>query len=165
MANIKLASGYKPIPEGEHIFRIYGVDYEPTFGKLVIHMVNAQGMTLHERFSLLDNNNEPNTRAYNALSIFAKNALNNFKLDEIDHTDLIDRYIKCEIVHNVSPSTKEPGKTTTFVNTGKKYPADGFDTEPVERALTLGKTPKEEAVSEEKPAEVTGAVDLGSLLD
>lgn len=34
---------------------------------------------------------------------------------------------------------KDPNKTVTFANLGDKSPAEYFDTEPVARALTLGK--------------------------
>ena len=139
MANITLTNSFTVCPEGRHIFRIYKVDYNQDFGKLAIHMVNAQGVTHIERFSLMNNNGEMNDKACNAFSFFAKTAMNNFSLESIDHQDLVDHYIGCEIVHTVVPSTKEPNKTVTFTNTSEKWVADGFDTEPVEKALTLGK--------------------------
>ena len=139
MANITLTNSFTVCPEGRHIFRIYKVDYNQDFGKLAIHMVNAQGVTHIERFSLMNNNGEMNDKACNAFSFFAKTAMNNFSLESIDHQDLVDHYIGCEIVHTVVPSTKEPNKTVTFANTSEKWVADGFDTEPVEKALTLGK--------------------------
>lgn len=139
MANITLTNSFTVCPEGKHIFRIYKVDYNQDFGKLAIYMVNAQGITHVERFSLMNQHGEMNDKACNAFSFFAKTAMNNFSLESIDHQDLVDHYIGCEIVHTVVPSTKEPNKTVTFTNTAEKWVADGFDTEPVEKALTLGK--------------------------
>lgn len=157
MANIQLSSSFGVCPEGRHIFRIYKVTYDETFGKLVVYMVNAKGITHMERFSLMNANGEMNDKACNAFSFFAKTALNNFSLEEIDHTDLVNHYIGGEIVHSKTPSRNEPDKTVTFANMSEKWVADGFDTEPVKKALTLG-TETEVAT---KPSDI----DLGSLLD
>lgn len=160
MANIQLTGGFKVCPEGRHIFRIYKVDYDKEFGKLAIFMVNAQGDTHVERFSLKISKDVMNEKACNAFSFFAKTALNNFSLNEIDHTDLVNHYIGCQIVHNVQPSKNDPAITTTFANTTEKWVADGFDTEPCKKALTLG--------TNTKPVETTPQaqeVDLNSLLD
>ena len=157
MANIQLSNNYGVCPEGRHIFRIYKVTYDETFGKLVVYMVNAKGITHIERFSLMSANGEMNDKACNAFSFFAKTALNNFSLEEIDHTDLVNRYIGGEIVHTKTPSRTEPDKTVTFANMNEKWVAEGFDIEPVKKALTLG-TESETAT---KPSDI----DLGSLLD
>lgn len=155
MANISLTGGFTVCPEGKHIFRIYRVDYDKDFGKLAIYLVNAQGITHIERFSLMANNGEMNSKACNAFSFFAKTAMNNFTLESIDHTDLVGRYIGGEIVHTTQPNRNDPTKTVTFANISEKWVADGFDTTPVAKALSLGTdtTPK------------TGDVDLNSLLN
>ena len=158
MANISLTGGFTPCPEGKHIFRIWKVDYNPEFGKLNIHMVNAQGITHIERYSLMSNNGEMNSKACTAFSFFAKTALRNFELTEIDHNDLVNCYIGATVEHTVEPSTKDPSKTVTWVNIVDKWEADGFDTKPVEKALTLGTTPT-------TPSVPKGEVDLNSLLD
>lgn len=156
MANITLTGGFKVCPEGEHIFRIYKVDYNQDFGKLAVYLVNAKGITHVERFNLMTTNGEPNEKAYNRFSFFAKTALNDFKAESIDHTDLINKYIKVVVTHNVVPSTTEPGKTVTFVNLDNFSVVDGFDTECVAKALTLGTQPTD------TPKQ---GVDLNSLLD
>lgn len=154
MANIQLSSGFTICPEGKHIFRIYKVTYDETFGKLTVYLVNAQGITHIERFSLMSANGEMNDKACNAFSFFAKTALNNFSLEAIDHTELVNHYIGGEIVHTKQPSRNDPSKNVTFANMSEKWVADGFDVEPVKKALTLGNEP---ALSEN--------VDLSSLLD
>lgn len=162
MAQLKLSSGFTVCPEGVHIFRIYKVDYDHDFGKISIHLVNAKGVTHIERFSLIGNNGEVNEKACNAFSYFAKTALNDFSLEEIDHTDLVGHYIKAEVVHTITPSTKDPSKTMTFANLTNKWVADGFDTTPVSKALTLGtETAEPKQVT---PAQTT-SLDLDSLLD
>ena len=155
MGRIPVKSGFTIIPEGEYVFRIYDVEYDEDFGKLVIKLVNAKGETLAERFSLKDKNDEFNEKALNAFSYFAKTALNDFSLsdgDDIDPMDLIGHYIRAEVKHTSVESTKNPGKMNTYANLGDKSPADGFDTTPTERALTFGKSE-------------TKKVDLDSLLD
>ena len=155
MARIPMTSGFTLIPEGTYVFRIYDVKYDETFGKLSVMMVNAQGMKHTENFSLMDNNGEPNEKALNAFSYFAKTALNDFTVTDIDHTDIIDHYIRAEVVHTKMPSRKDPNKTVTFANLGDKSPADGFDEAPAPAAKP---TP---APSASAPA---GGLDLDSLL-
>ena len=139
MAIIPMTSGFALCPKGVQVFRIYKVDYNEEFGKLLVHLVNAQGITVQERFSLMNADGSINEKACNAFSFFAKTALNDYTLEAVDPVMLIDRYIKAEVTHTESPSTKDPTKTVTFANLGDKWVADGFETTPVARALTLGK--------------------------
>lgn len=168
MATIPMTGGFALVPEGTHIFRIYNVEYDPAFGKLVVHMITAQGITHRERFGLMKNNGEMNEGACNAFSFFAKTVLDNFGLEEIDHTDLINHYIKADVTHTQAPSTKEEGKTVTFLKLENYSVAKEFDTKPCEKALTLGTTP---AAPKTTPAPATApapaenkSVDLASLL-
>lgn len=168
MPTIQLTSGFTVCPEGVHIFRIYKVDYNQDFGKLTIYLVNAQGITHQERFSLMNVSGAPNEKAYNAFSYFAKTALNDYTRAAIDPNDLVGHYIKAEVVHTIVPSTKEAGKTMTFANLSNKWVADGFDTTPVQKALTLGteaEQPKVEAPTANTPAPTQNTgLDLDSLL-
>ena len=162
MARIPLTNGFTLIPEGTHIFRIYDVEYDANFGKLIVHLINAQGITHIERFSLMKADGTMNEGACNAFSFFAKNALNDFSISEIDHDELVNHYIKANVIHKQSESTKEAGKMVTFANTEGYSPADGFDTEPCEKALNLGK-PVAPAPNP-APVQPKGTVDLKSLL-
>lgn len=157
MARIPLTSSFTIIPEGKHVFRIYNVDYDANFGKLVINLVNAQGVTHTERFGLMRTDGTLNEGACNAFSFFAKNALNDFSVSEIDHDELVNHYIKATVTHTKTESTKEAGKILTFANCSDYAPADGFDTEPCEKALTLGKPVA-------TPTPTKSNVDLSSLL-
>ena len=128
MAKIKLSEGgFTPIPEGTHIFKITKVTYDEDFGKLEAEMITASGQKHTERFSLVKDDGEINEGALNAFSYFAKTALNNFNLDEIDHDELVGKYIKAEVTHNKVKSNKDPKKTVIFTQLGDKSPADGFD--------------------------------------
>ncbi len=169
MARIPMTSGFTLIPEGTYVFRIYDVSYDEEFGKIEIKLVNAAGMTQTERFTIKDKNDEPNEKALNAFSYFAKTAMGDYTLEDIDPMELIDHFIEAEVVHTKLPSNKDPNKTVTFANLGDKAPAEYFDTEPVSRALTLGKD-KNAAPALQKqattpaPAAPKKGLDLDALL-
>ena len=168
MATIQMTNNsFTVCPEGRHIFRIYKVDYNEEFGKLVVYLVNAQGMTHRENFSLFRADGSMNEGACNAFSFFARTALNDFSREAIDHAELVNHYIGAEVVHTTKPNSNDPSKTITFANlVGEKWVANGFDTTPVKKALTLGT----EASAPIAPQPVTEAptttgLDLNSLLD
>lgn len=165
MARIPMTSGFVLIPEGEYVFRIYDATYDEDFGKIEVKMVNAKGMTHTERFSIKDKDDQFNEKALNAFSYFAKTAMNDFSLEDVDPEELVDHYIRAEVIHTEVPSNKDPNKTVTFANLGDKAPADGFDEEPCKRALTLGHA-NAGSTSTPKPAakkETTG-LNLDDLL-
>ena len=139
MARIPMTSGFALIPEGTYVFRIYDATYDEDFGKIEVKLVNAQGMTHTERFSIKRNDDTLNEGALGAFSYFAKTATGMWDAEDIDPIELIDHYIRAEITHTILPSNKDPNKTVTFAHLGDKSPAEYFDTEPVARALTLGK--------------------------
>lgn len=174
MARIPMTSGFVLIPEGEYVFRIYDASYDEEFGKIEVKLVTAQGLTHTERFSLKDANDEWNEKALNAFSYFAKTALNDFTREDVDPEELIDHYIRAEVVHSEPMSNRnDPTKTVTFANLGDKSPAEGFDETPTDKALTLGKsnsvskpqatTPKPQAQAQAATPK-TGGLDLDSLL-
>ena len=151
MAKIKLSKGgFTPIAEGEHIFKITKSTYDEDFGKLEIEMVIASGQKHIERFSLIRNDGEINEGALNAFSYFAKTALNNFNLDEIDHEDLVGCYIKATVEHEKVPSKNDPAKTVTFLRLTNQAPASGFE--------------KEEEREKSNKSNTSGSIDLDDLL-
>ncbi len=155
MARIPITGGFSIIPEGTYVFRVYDASYDEEFGKIQVKLVNAQGATTTERFSIKDKNDQLNERALSAFSFFAKNVMNDFSMDDLSPEEMIDHYVRAEVKHTIVPSRTDPTKTVTFVNLGDLSPADGFDTEPTKRALTLGKAPV---------AQPTQGLDLDSLL-
>ena len=165
MAMIPMTSGFTLCPKGVQVFRIYKVDYNEEFGKLVIHLVNAQGITQQERYSLMGADGNINEKACAAFSFFAKTALNDFSLEAVDPATLVDHYIKADVVHTEMPSNKDPNKTVTFANLGDKWAADGFDTTPVPKALILGK-PEGTAAPVAQPTHApTTGLDLNAILN
>ena len=127
MARITMTAGFQPIPEGVHVLKITKAEYDVDFGKVIITLENARGQSCQERFSLLNQDNTPNEKALGAFSFFAKTAMNDFDLVDVDPVELVGHYIRAEIIHNKVESKKEPGKMMTFINLGEKSPADGFD--------------------------------------
>ena len=132
MARIPMTGGFQVMPEGVQVLKITKAEYDEDFGKAIFTLTNAKGQTCLERFSLLNNDNTPNEKAMNAFSFFAKTAMNNFDLVDIDPVELVGRYIRAEVIHNKVPSNQDPTKMKTFVNLGDKSPADGFDGVPTE---------------------------------
>ena len=138
MARIPMTGGFQIMPEGEQVLKITKAEYDEDFGKAIFTLANAKGQTCQERFGLLNQDNTPNERALNAFSFFAKTAMNNFDLEDIDPVELVGRYIRAEVIHNKVESRNEPGKMKTFVNLGTKSPADGFDGVPAEPTKSTG---------------------------
>jgi hypothetical protein len=130
MARIPTTGGFQTMPEGEQVLKITAAEYDEEFGKVIFTLQNVKGLTCIERFSLLNQDNTPNEKALNAFSFFAKTAMNDFDMEDVDPVELIGHYIKAEVIHNKVPSTKDPTKMMTFVNLGDKSPADGFDGAP-----------------------------------
>jgi len=173
MARIPMTSGFQLIPEGEYVFRIYDATYDENFGRIEIYLVTAQGQTLTERFSIKDDNDEMNNKALNAFSYFAKTAMNDFDMDDVDPEELVGHYIRAEVVYKQGTKPMKNGKFGTFANLGDKSPADGFDTEPCERAKTLSRADRlafaakreaKKAVSATTPAQPQKSLDLDDLL-
>ena len=107
MARIKLSQGgFTLIPEGVTTFKIVGVEYKEDFGKMAIEMQTKNGLKHTETFTLLNGKGEVNEGALKAFSYFAKTALNNYRLDEIDETDLIGCYITATVKHETYTRTK-----------------------------------------------------------
>ena len=127
MARIPMTGGFQIMPEGAQVLKITKAEYDEDFGKAIFTLENAKGHTCMERFSLLNQDNTPNEKALGAFSFFAKTAMNDFDLVDVDPVELVGRYIRAEVIHNKVPSTKDPTKMMTFVNLGEKSPADGFD--------------------------------------
>lgn len=128
--------GFSIVPEGTHIFKITDYKWDEDFGKLEFTLETADGYKHIERYGLLDADGEVNEKANNAYSYFARTALNNPALDEIEHEDLVGCYIKAEVEHQKVPSNKDPAKMLTFARLGDKEPASGFDKTATPKAKT-----------------------------
>ena len=138
MARIPMTGGFQIMPEGEQVLKITKAEYDEDFGKAIFTLENAEGQSCQERFSLLNNDNTPNEKALGAFSFFAKTALNDFDIEDVDPVELVGHYIKADVIHNKVPSTKDPTKMMTFVNLGSKSPADGFDSVPASKPKASG---------------------------
>ena len=125
-----MTGGFQIMPEGVQVLKITKAEYDEDFGKAIFILENAKGQTCQERFSLLNQDGTPNEKALGAFSSFAKTAMNDFDMEDVDPVELVDHYIKAEVIHNKVESKKEPGKMLTFVNLGDKSPADGFEGAP-----------------------------------
>lgn len=127
MARITMTGGFQTIPEGVQVLKIVDAQYDEEFGKAIFTLATQKGATCREQYSLLNQDNTPNEKALNAFSFFAKNAMNDFAMEDVDPCELVGHYIRARVVHNQVPSIKEPGKMITFTNLVDKAPADGFE--------------------------------------
>lgn len=127
MARIPLSSGFQLCPAGEHVFRINEVTYDEAFGTLTIAMKTEKGIPFTKKFNLMAADGTMNDAAINSFSYLARNALNDFNVEDIDPQELTGRFIRCEVTHTEKPSTKDPSRTVTFANLDKIYPDDGWE--------------------------------------
>ena len=128
MAKIALSeTTFSLCPEGTHIFQITAATYKADFGKLELTLKTKEGYTHIERFSFVKSDGSQNDVAINVFSFFAKTALQDFDATEVDHEELIGKFIKAEVTHDVVPNRNDPTKTITFSRLGNKYPANGYD--------------------------------------
>lgn len=128
MAKITLSEykGFTPIPEGKHTFQILEVDYDKDFGVITAVMAIQSGLIHKERFNLIGKDGEINEKALGVFSIFAKSALNDYSLEEIDHEELVECFIEATVKHTVLPHREKPDETVTFVNLSNYAPSEGF---------------------------------------
>lgn len=129
MAKIKLTDGgFTLIPEGVTTFKIVAASYDEDFGKLEVELQTKNGQKHVERFSLVTNDGEVNEGATKAFSYFAKTALNNYNLDEIDEQDLVGCYITATVKHETYTRTKgqRKGEEATAVRLNDYAVAVGF---------------------------------------
>ena len=137
MARIPMTGGFQIMPEGEQVLKITSAEYDEEFGKVIFTLANVKGQTCQGRFSLLNQDGSPNEKALGAFSFFAKTAMNDFDMEDVDPAELVGHYLRAEVTHNKVPSTKDPTKMMTFVNLGDKSPADGFDGVPAQKTSGL----------------------------
>lgn len=125
---IKLAQpGFTPIPKGYHVFKIVGVEYKRDFGKMNISLQTQDGKKHIERFSLETAKGEVNEGALKAFSFFARTAMQDMSMPEIDEKALVGKYIGATVEHDVQPNKNDPTKTVTFVHLTSYQQASGFD--------------------------------------
>ena len=111
---------WETIPEGEYLFTVEDVEYDKDFGIMELKLVTEDGQKHNEKFFLQDNEGNVNQGALNVFSYTARVLMNDFGLKQIDHRALVGRKMIAEVKHNKVKSRKDPSKTLTFVNLGKK---------------------------------------------
>jgi hypothetical protein len=62
----------------------------------------------------------------NAFSYFAKNALNDFTIEEVDPADLVGCFFQADVTHDVQPNKNDPNKTVTWIRLNNWKPSKGF---------------------------------------
>lgn len=117
---------YTPLTEGTHVFEITDTTYDEEFGKLKISLKTAEGATTTKTFSFRKPDGTINDAVSRIFSYFARVALQNKELKEIDPEMLVGHYIKCDVTTSEVESTTEPGKMMKFFNLNNYSEASGF---------------------------------------
>lgn len=116
MSIIKLSkSKYGIIAEGTYVFTIMEVSYDEDFGKISIDMKNENDEIFTQKYNLKTADDTPNEKSLSMFSFFAKTALNNFDLEEIDPEELVGHKLLATVSHKQVESNKT-GKMLTFAN-------------------------------------------------
>lgn len=103
MAKIKLSDvGFSMIPEGHYTFKVEDAKYDETFGKIEVDLITKSGRRHKERYQLINTKGKLVEGAQKAFSYFAKTALNNFDVEEIEIDDIIGTYVSANVVHHES---------------------------------------------------------------
>lgn len=159
MAKIKLVDvGWSMIPEGNHVFKIESVLYKASFGKLEINLVNQTGQKHKERYTLITKK-KVNEGAQKAFSYFAKTALNNFTLEEIDPDDLVGCYVSATVAHVEQDELNEKtGLPYVNVRLNDLKSAVGFDKKSTKKAAA----PVEEDYEDEEDED---EIDIDDFFD
>jgi len=122
--------GFQPIPEGEQVVRIKGIDESDyqKFDKIVVTIEDAAGRTARVNYNFVNADGTPNETADFVFTRMARAALGDETVDEVDTAELIGRFVRVEIQHS------EGSKGGTFANV-KKWIGPG---EPFEVKKTAG---------------------------
>lgn len=130
MAKIKLSQGgFTIIPEGDYIFKVDKVEYKEKFGKMTVTLLTKDGQSVTQNYGFIGKNGEVVEGAINAFSYFAKTALNNFTVDEIDDQDIVGCYIGATVEHEKVPSRDDEDKMLTFIKLKDYKVASGFESD------------------------------------
>lgn len=119
MASLKLGNGFSIIPEGHYTFNITGIsDTTDAFGRVIEVKYRADNGMLHtKKYNIVDQDGNVNDMALGEFSTMARNALNNFDIEELPETEeLLGLKFEADVEHSTSPSKKDPNKTNTYAN-------------------------------------------------
>ena len=126
---ISLTNSYELIPDGTYVFLITEAYYEESSGKLMYTMKTSKDLIHYEYFTLLDRNGQPNKGAQKAFTMFAKCVLDNKHLTEVDHEELVNHYVICNVSHTSTPCRTDPKKLIEFNKLSYIAAASAFEKE------------------------------------
>lgn len=109
---------FEPIPEGEHIFLIEGVEYNSEFKSATVTLVTQNNQKLFQHYQLNI------TGACNAFSWLIKKAMDDNNIKSIDPEQIIGKYIRAEVVHN--KALNRDGEEKIYCGIKKISSANGF---------------------------------------
>lgn len=126
MAFIALTD-YQPLEEGVHNFKIVAVDYKEDFMKLSITLRTKFGAETYVNFNFLGNDGKPNEVANRIFSFFARTALHDKDVKQVDPETLVGRYVQATATKRVYTNKDGEEKTAFDIKNFKEI--NGFDDE------------------------------------
>lgn len=108
------------ISTGFHVFYIYDVKYDETFGQMDISLYSETTKETHKEryFFLSKNGGEPNEKAISAFSYLAWVAMNDFDAEDVDPVELIGKRFTATVDHDEVQDAN--GQTKTYVRLNNK---------------------------------------------
>ena len=151
---ITLVETRREIEDGDHVFRIYGVENDESAGAIALHLVTAEGYRHTERFYYKTKAGVDNPTALEMFSTFALAALNYPDDRVIEPEILLGKYVKCAVEHYEEKGYQDETKTYKKIKLGYKRYADGFepDKKVSKIALTLSQSDIRPALASTKEA-------------
>lgn len=126
MAFIALTD-YQPLEEGVHNFKIVAVDYKEDFMKLSITLRTKFGAETYVNFNFLGNDGKPNEVANRIFSFFARTALHDKDVKQVDPETLVGRYVQATATKRTYTNKDGEEKTAFDIKNFKEI--NGFDDE------------------------------------
>lgn len=118
---------YQPLEEGVHNFKIVAVDFKEDFMKLSITLRTKYGAETYVNFNFLGNDGKPNEVANRIFSFFARTALHDKDVKQVDPETLVGRYVQATASKRTYTNKDGEEKTAFDIKNFKEI--NGFDDE------------------------------------
>ena len=126
---------YQPLEEGVHNFKIVAVDFKEDFMKLSITLRTKYGAETYVNFNFLGNDGKPNEVANRIFSFFARTALHDKDVKQVDPETLVGRYVQATASKRTYTNKDGEEKTAFDIKNFKEI--NGFDDEVASSGVDL----------------------------
>ena len=115
--------GFQPIPEGEQVVRIKGIDESDyqKFDKIVVTIEDAAGRTARVNYNFVNADGTPNETADFVFTRMARAALGDETIDEVDTAELIGKFVRVEIEHRTGSQGGTFANVKKWIGPGEPF--------------------------------------------